>query len=126
MIMGGPPWVLPPGEEMAALPPDIATPLEGMAGTWAGERLGKALDAQTRQKVIDLTQLTLSQTSPGEKVSWNSGKIAGTVTPQVRFAGPENLVCREFHQVLRMGGTVETGYATACQAPDGTWRLLAE
>lgn len=76
--------------------------------------------------MIELTQLTLSQTAPGQKVAWTSGKIAGTVTPQVRFTGPQNLICREFHQVIRLEGVVETGYATACQAADGSWRLLAE
>ncbi|MEM7570378.1 MAG: hypothetical protein AAF337_11335 [Pseudomonadota bacterium] len=126
MIMGGPPWVLPPGDAVAAIPPDIATPLEGLAGTWSGGRLGGVLTTETREKMIELTQLALNQTPAGEKVKWRAGDVAGTITPQMRFAGPGELACREFHQVLRAGSVVETGYATACQALDGSWRLLSE
>lgn len=125
-IMGGPPWVLPPSTDMAAIPPDIATPLEGLAGTWSGGRLGRQLTPEIRTKMVDLTQMTLSQKPAGEKVEWRDGKLAGTITPQIRFQGPDDLACREFHQVLRSGSAVETGYATACLAGDGSWRLLAE
>lgn len=127
---GGPPWLLPPGPRSntrtAALPPDIAIPLEGLAGSWSGGRLGAKLTAQLRSRMIDLTQIALNQGQSGKQIKWRDGKLVGTIIPQVSFAGPSALDCREFHQTLRFEDVVETGYATACLAPDGSWRLLSE
>lgn len=127
---GGPPWTLPPGPqsevETASLPPDIATPFEGLAGSWNGGRLGYKLNKQTRAKMIDLTQSALAQGQSGKMIKWSDGPIRGTIVPQISFAGPGSTDCREFHQTLRFKDVVETGYATACRASNGEWRILAE
>lgn len=127
---GGPSWNQPPGPqsdvETAALPPDIAIPFEGLAGSWNGGRLGYKLSQNTRAKMIDLTQAALAQGESGKTIRWSDGPIRGTIVPQMAFSGPGAANCREFHQTLRFEGVVETGYATACRANNGDWRILAE
>lgn len=127
---GGAPWLLPPGPpvdpQIASLPPDIAIPMQGLAGSWTGGKLGDQLSPDARARMIDLTQNALNQGQSGKKIKWREGKLNGTIIPQVAFVGPQTLECREFHQTLRLGDVVETGYATACRAPDGQWRLLSE
>jgi surface antigen len=129
-ISGGAPWLLPPGprsdSQVASLPPDIAIPMQGLAGSWSGGKLGDQLTMDARDRMIDLTQSALNQGQSGKKVKWREGKLTGTIIPQIAFSGPNSLDCREFHQTLRLGDVVETGYATACRAPDGKWRLLSE
>jgi len=128
---GGAPWLIPaPPEDdktaIAAASPDIAIPLKGMAGLWSGGRLASALTPDIRSKMIDLTQSALSRGASGKTFKWRQDALEGTVVPQIVFAGPAGLQCREFHQTLRRGKIVETGYATACIAQDGDWRILVE
>lgn len=129
-ITGGAPWLLPPapssGPQVASLPPDIAIPMQGLAGSWSGGKLGGQLTMDARERMIELTQSALNQGQSGKKIKWRQGKLTGTIIPQIAFAGPNALECREFHQTLRLEDVVETGYATACRAPDGKWRLLSE
>ncbi|NYZ16411.1 hypothetical protein HL658_28040 [Azospirillum sp. RWY-5-1] len=32
--------------------------------------------------------------------------------------------CREYQSTIRVGGVARPGYGTACQQPDGTWRIV--
>ncbi|MEM9879837.1 MAG: hypothetical protein AAF862_11235 [Pseudomonadota bacterium] len=128
---GGPDWLIPPPPpkeetKTAAYVPDIAIPLQGLAGLWSGSRFDAGLSIETRKKMIDLTQAALSQGAAGKTVKWRASGLEGTVVPQMVFVGPAGLECREFHQTLRRGKDVETGYATACVAEDGRWRILVE
>ncbi|HYG91668.1 MAG TPA: hypothetical protein VD978_36080 [Azospirillum sp.] len=40
------------------------------------------------------------------------------------FVGPSGAFCREFETSARVGGRIERLFGTACQQPDGTWRVV--
>jgi len=104
----------------------LASPLKGLSCLWSGGRFSGGSGIEIRKKMVDLTRAELSDGAAGKTVKWREESFEGTVVPQMAFTGPAGLECREFHQTLRRGKEVETGYATACVAEDGRWRILVE
>lgn len=61
----------------------------------------------------------------GETVIWNDANANGTVkTLRDGYAGDK--YCREFQQTITVDGREEDGFGTACQEPDGSWRLVPQ
>ncbi len=68
-----------------------------------------------------------AQTAPiGEPISWNNPQTGngGAVTAVRDGYTPSGLYCREFTQDIRVGGERHVGYGTACQQPDGSWKIV--
>ena len=42
------------------------------------------------------------------------------------WANSDDEYCREFTQTIEVGGKKEEGYGTACQQPDGSWKVVEE
>lgn len=42
------------------------------------------------------------------------------------WANSDEEYCREFTQIIEVGGRKEEGYGTACQQPDGSWKIVKE
>ena len=40
------------------------------------------------------------------------------------YLGPSGAYCREFQTSALIGGRMEPMYGTACQQPDGSWRVV--
>lgn len=59
----------------------------------------------------------------GETIIWDDDGARGSVrTTRDGYAGER--YCREFQQTITIDGKDESGYGTACQEPDGSWRLV--
>ncbi|MCB2107672.1 MAG: hypothetical protein KDE14_08235 [Rhodobacteraceae bacterium] len=59
----------------------------------------------------------------GQSIAWNDGINTGRIaTTRDGYAGSQ--YCREFQQTITVGGRREEAYGTACQEPDGSWRLV--
>lgn len=51
---------------------------------------------------------------------------SGTVAPTRTFQNAQGQPCREFRQIIVIGGREEQGYGTACRQPDGTWLIVSD
>jgi surface antigen len=97
----------------------------GLAGTIIGGTLGSNLDANDARMSQNTAQQALSNNSVGQTSSWNnpSSGNSGTITPQGSYQTASGN-CRQFEQtVTTADGQLRTGYGTACQQADGSWRI---
>lgn len=96
-----------------------------LLGAFAGSEIGKSLDRADRAYLGDANRR--AQTAPiGESVSWNNPESGnyGTVTPVRDGQSSYGRYCREYEQVIYVGGQQETAVGTACQNSDGTWEIV--
>ncbi|MFZ5609923.1 MAG: RT0821/Lpp0805 family surface protein [Pseudomonadota bacterium] len=100
--------------------------LGAAAGAWLGGEIGKSLDERDRHAMHTTTQAALDSSPAGTTSRWSNPQSgnSGTVTPQQSFTNAEGAECREFQQTVSAGGKTETGYATACRQPDGSWKVV--
>ena len=72
------------------------------------------------------TQTTLESVPIGTESRWNNPESGhtGTVTPTRTFQRASGQYCREFTQVVVVGGRSEETKGTACREADGTWRRV--
>lgn len=97
-----------------------------LIGALVGSEIGSSLDKADRAMATQANQRALSAPI-GEPISWNnpdSGNY-GTVTPVRDGRSASGAYCREYQQTIYVGGQQETGYGTACQQPDGTWKIVS-
>ena len=103
-----------------------ATGAGALIGALLGSEIGKSLDRADMQYAQAANQKAYSAPI-GESISWNnpdSGNY-GTVTP-TRAGVDKNSgsACREYQQTIYVGGEQQSGYGTACQQPDGSWKIV--
>jgi surface antigen len=96
-----------------------------LIGALIGSEVGKSLDETDRMRA-DQAVNTAHSAPIGETIVWNNPESGnyGNVTPVRDGTSNSGLYCREFQQVITVGGRTETAYGTACQEPDGTWRIV--
>jgi hypothetical protein len=59
-----------------------------------------------------------------EPIAWNDGPASGTVTTVREGHTADGRACREFQQMVTIDGKSERAYGTACQEPDGSWKMV--
>ena len=104
----------------------VATGAGVLLGGLLGNQVGKSLDRADRLE-MQQAQQTAYAAPVGQQITWNNPESgnSGTITP-VRD-GRDNRTgayCREFQQTINVGGQPQQGYGTACQQPDGTWKIV--
>ena len=78
-------------------------------------------EAQLRAHEAAIAEAT---TAPmNDEIVWNDGGAAGSVTAIREGHTPDGRQCREFQQRVTIGGKDEQAYGTACQQPDGSWKI---
>lgn len=95
-----------------------------LLGSLAGSEIGKSLDRADRLYLSQASQS--AQSAPiGETITWNNPDSGnrGTVTPTRDGYSNSGRYCREFQQVIIVGGREQEAYGTACQQPDGAWEI---
>ncbi|MBL6945455.1 MAG: glycine zipper 2TM domain-containing protein [Rhodospirillales bacterium] len=101
-----------------------ATALGTLAGAWAGSEIGRSMDEKDRQYSGQAHQQALAS---GQTIRWNnpdSGNY-GTVQPgRSGTHGSSGAYCREFQTTIVVDGEREQAYGTACQQPNGSWRIM--
>ena len=102
----------------------IATGAGALFGGLVGHTIGGALDTASKQKANRATNTALN-TGPGQPIAWenpgNSGAHGHTVVTRQGHSGGQ--LCREFYQIITVGGKEEDGYGIACRQPDGSWKI---
>lgn len=96
-----------------------------LLGAYLGGEVGRSLDSADRMAMGQATQR--AQSAPlGQEITWNnpdSGN-SGTITPVRDGTASSGEYCREYQTEITVGGQNETGYGTACQQPDGSWKVI--
>ncbi len=97
-----------------------------VAGAAIGNKIGKNMDKVDRMKMRDAEQRAYSAPM-NETIIWNNPDTghSGTVTPVREGRRQSGQYCREFQSEINVGGQREKGYGTACQQPDGSWKIVA-
>lgn len=102
----------------------LATIGGALAGGLVGNNLATQLSCQDRGYLGDSTSRSLQS---GQPVSWrnpDSGNY-GEVKPVRSYQSDQGQYCREFQQTIYVGGKPAQGYGTACQQPDGSWKIVS-
>lgn len=97
-----------------------------LLGALVGSEIGASLDRA--DMIYAERAVQTAHTAPiGETVSWNNPESGhkGSVTP-VRdgYSQVSKSYCREYEQTVYIDGHEEVGYGTACQQPDGRWKVV--
>jgi surface antigen len=103
----------------------LAAVAGGLAGAFLGNQIGKSLDKADQVYAEQATQQ--AQTAPiGETITWNNPESgnSGTYTPVRDGYDNTGAYCREYQTTVTVGGKVEEAYGTACQQPDGSWKVV--
>jgi surface antigen len=96
-----------------------------LAGAMIGNEIGKSLDKADRMYAS--RALERAQSAPvGETITWENPKSGnrGSVTTVREGRSSSGAYCREFQQTVVIGGHEERAYGTACQQPDGSWKIV--
>ena len=92
----------------------------GLLGGSVGGSLDKADQAHVQQAQWDATSAPI-----GETISWSNPETGnkGRVTPTREGRHRSGAYCREYQTEVIVGGESQVGYGTACQMPDGDWKI---
>lgn len=96
-----------------------------LLGGLLGSEIGSSLDRADAAYAQQANQRAYSA-PVGETIRWNnpdSGNY-GTITPVRDGRTNSGAYCREYQQTIYVGGKQQSGYGTACQQPDGTWKVV--
>lgn len=97
-----------------------------LLGGLLGSEVGRSLDKADQAYAARTTQKALEHNPTGERSQWrnpDSGH-SGAVTPVRTYERNDGQPCREFQQVVTIGGKSEQAYGTACRQADGTWKIV--
>lgn len=102
------------------------TALGTLAGAAVGSSVGKRMDEVDRIKMREAEQRAYGAPI-GETIIWNNPDTGhrGSVTPVRDGRRNDGSYCREFQSEIVVGGQRERGYGTACQQPDGSWKIVS-
>jgi surface antigen len=96
----------------------------GLVGGLLGNAIGSSVDradaANAQRAQVQAMRAPLYQAVP-----WQGRNAYGTFTPTGEGFSPDGRLCRQFEVTVTMGGQQQTGVGTACQQPDGTWRVMS-
>jgi surface antigen len=96
-----------------------------LAGAWLGSKVAQGLSAQDRT-YYDSAATKASSAPVGQTIAWNNPQSGayGTITPMRDGRTQTGEYCREYQQTIVVGGKTERAFGTACQQPDGSWRVV--
>lgn len=83
-----------------------------------------ALLTVAQQRAQEQAQIDATTAPVGSTIIWNEANASGGVSVLRDGHSSAGEYCREFLQTVTVGGRSEQGYGTACQQPDGSWRIV--
>ena len=102
-----------------------ATGLGVLIGGLIGNKIGKSMDDEDKARALKAQQA--AYTAPvGQQIVWdnpNNGH-SGSVVPVKDGRDANGNYCREFQTTVTIGGQPQNAYGTACQQPDGSWKVI--
>jgi len=102
----------------------VAVGIGTLLGAFVGSEIGKSLDDTDRLKAQAAAQQAYAAPI-GQQVNWNNPNSGnrGTITTTRDGYTNSGSYCREYQQTIIVGGRSERAMGTACQQPDGTWKI---
>lgn len=96
-----------------------------LLGALVGSEIGRSLDKADYQ-YMNQAQSRAYSAPLGQTISWNNPQSgnSGTYTPLRDGQMNNGAYCREYQQTIYVGGQQQTATGTACQQPDGTWKIV--
>jgi surface antigen len=97
-----------------------------LAGGFLGNRIGKSMDDTDKMMLEQTSKAALENAASGSTVAWRNPDNGhkGYVTPTNVFKNNVGEYCREYTQVVIVGGKEEKAYGKACRKPDGQWQII--
>jgi len=102
-----------------------ATAAGVLLGGFLGNSVGQSLD-RADQAYATRAQNAALEAPVGQTISWSNPESGnrGSVTPtRVGRDVQSGAYCREYQTEVIVGGEAQVGYGTACQMPDGDWKI---
>jgi surface antigen len=103
----------------------LAAVAGGLAGAFLGNQIGQSLDKADQAYAEQASQQ--AQNAPiGQTINWNNPESgnSGTITPTRDGNDASGAYCREYQTTVTVGGEVQKAYGTACEQPDGSWKVV--
>ena len=103
----------------------IATAAGAVIGAWLGNEVGASLDNADRA-ALGNAQVSAYSAPIGNQIAWNNPNSgnSGVVVPVRDGYDQRGAYCREFQQKVTVGGKTQEAYGTACQQPNGDWKII--
>jgi surface antigen len=104
----------------------VATIAGTLLGAAIGNSIGGSLDNADMAAYNDTSRRALENAPAGQTLPWKNPKSGnyGSITPSNYYQTASGQYCREYTQTIVVGGKKQSGYGTACRAPDGTWNIV--
>ncbi len=102
----------------------IATTAVGtLLGAYIGTEAGRSLD---RADATYAQQTATRAFTENRGYQWQNPQNgnSGIITPTETFTAQNGSLCREYSQTINVGGRQERAFGTACQQPDGSWKII--
>ena len=102
----------------------VAVGLGAVLGGLVGNEIGASLDSADKAALSNASERAYSAPI-GQGITWNNPQSgnSGIVTPVRDGYDQGGAYCREFDQKVTIGGKTQDAYGTACQQPDGSWKI---
>lgn len=104
----------------------VATALGTLGGALLGREFAKSLTAEDQVAMVE-AEKSAHAAPVGETVRWSNPESgnSGTVTPvREGRSSQTGATCREYQTTVNVDGRSEQGFGTACQQPDGSWKVV--
>ena len=94
-------------------------------GAYIGNSIGRKMDAEDRRRMRE-AEMHAYAAPLNQPIVWNNPNTgnSGSVTPIRDGRSNAGKYCREFQSEVVVGGERQHAHGTACQEPDGSWRIV--
>jgi surface antigen len=91
-------------------------------GSGTGQ-IARRTSSSDRQRAYDAERRSVRNNRP---VIWSNPETGsrGEIRPVRTYQSSSGQICREYTHTIHIEGKPETARGTACEQPDGTWRLV--
>ncbi len=96
-----------------------------LLGAYVGNSVGRRMDDEDRRRMREAETRAYGG-ALNQPIVWNNPRSgnSGTVTPIRDGRSNSGKYCREFQSEVTVGGEHQNAHGTACQEPDGSWRIV--
>ncbi|WP_298379628.1 RT0821/Lpp0805 family surface protein [Azospirillum sp.] len=104
----------------------VAVGIGTLLGAALGSAAGASLDRADQTYAEQAAQNAYGAPT-GQTIRWNNPQTGnyGTYTPVRDGRSQSGEFCREYQTSIVVGGRTQQGVGTACQQPDGSWRVVS-
>lgn len=106
----------------------IAVGIGTLAGAYFGSEIGKSLD-KADMMYMERAEQQAYQSPIGETITWSNPESgnSGSVTPTRDGYADSGRYCREFKQIIYVGGEEKEAIGTACriEGSDDEWEIVS-